>query len=219
MTEWPIDTREKRCPACDQGPYRSLGQHWARSADCSPPTLDDRRDEFVRGLLLGDASLEGRSTPLLAITSMREQHARWIHDELGWLSRGVEQMEGGAYRVRTVVHPRFGRYLTWSGGDGVPTTGWELTPRAARPWYACDGGFSFTSAGATGQVTFPAATDARQRALERLLGRAGFRALRWDRRVALPRSVTQRWLDWLGEPTPGSEHKWATSKDEYEPLR
>jgi len=212
--DWIVETREKVCPVCEQGPYRSLGQHWAMSYDCAapPPTAD--REAFVRGLLLGDASLEGRETPLLAVSSVREPHARWVHDQLGWLSRGIEATTH-AYRVRTVAHPAFERYLTWTGYDGVPRTGWSLTPRAARPWYACDGALSFTSDGATGQVTFAAETEAHQRALVRLLAGAGFAARRWERRVALPRAATGRWLDWLGEPTPGSEHKWAKTHEEY----
>lgn len=219
MTEWVIDAREKECPVCERGPYKALGQHWAKSQSCSPHPFDDQIEQVIRGLLLGDASLEGASTPLLAISSTRERHIRWVHDQLGWLSRGVEQTDRGEYRVRTVAHEGFGRYLTWTGHNAAPSTGWELTPTAARCWYACDGGLSFTSPNATGQVTLPAQTDRQQRALSRLLARVGFSAVQWERRVALPRAETEQWLEWLGEPTPGSEYKWATSAIEYRALR
>ncbi|GGK84462.1 hypothetical protein [Haloarcula sebkhae] len=41
----------------------------------------------------------------------------------------------------------------------------------------------------------------------------------WDRRLALPFAETERFLQWLGDPTPGSAYKWAVEREEYERRR
>jgi len=206
--EWIVDERERNCPSCGAGPYRALGQHWRRSASCSPPALSDELEHVVRGLLLGDASLEGSTTPLLAITSTREAHIRWVHDQLDWLSRGITHESDDSYRVRSVAVPELGRYLTWTGREGVPTTGWELTSTSARAWYACDGSLEYPARATTGQITWSVDDDRRRRALTRLLRRAGYSPTEWERRVALPRSETTAWAEWTSPAPPGSEHKW-----------
>jgi hypothetical protein len=41
----------------------------------------------------------------------------------------------------------------------------------------------------------------------------------WERRVALPIDETERFLNWLGDPTPGSEYKWTRDRDAYRQRR
>lgn len=41
----------------------------------------------------------------------------------------------------------------------------------------------------------------------------------WDHRVALSFDETEAFLEWLGEPTPGSGYKRATEREEYERRR
>ena len=215
--EWIIDAREQACGQCG-GEYRSISQHWTRSADCEFRDLTDHQHETVRGLLLGDGSLGGRESPNLRVESVRREHIAWLHDELGWLSRGVSRFEkdgSTVYRLTTMSHPDLARYLAWRSAP--PQSGWTLTRQAARVWYACDGSLSAAGRGGdTPQISFAAMDDGKRAALVAALDRARFAARSWERRVGLAESAVSRWLDWLGGPTPGSEHKWPAEGDSDE---
>lgn len=139
-----------------------------------------------------------------------------MHDQLGWLSRGVTvtQRQGDdLYRLRTMSHPDLDRYWTWA--TEVPSD-WVLTRRAAQPWYACDGAISFTGRNNDQRKMTFSATDGqfRESAIS-LLNEAGYDVGEWNRRIFLPKSQITNWLDWLGDPVPGVEHKWAKSPSEY----
>ena len=207
--EWIIDAREQTCGQCGRE-YRSISQHWTRSANCEFRDLTDHQHEMVRGLLLGDGSLGGRESPNLRVESVRREHIAWLHDELGWLSRGVSRFEkdgSTVYRLTTMSHPDLARYLAWRSAP--PQSGWTLTRQAARVWYACDGSLSAAGRGGdTPQISFAAMDDGKRAALVAALERAGFDPHSWDRRIGLAKSAVSRWLDWLNDPTPGSEHKW-----------
>jgi hypothetical protein len=207
--EWVIDDRARSCGQCDSE-YRSLSQHWTKARDCDHRPLSDHQHETVRGLLLGDGSLGGRESPNLRVESVRRTHIEWLHAELGWLSRGVSRYsKDGAtvYRLQTMSHPDLGQYLAWRSAP--PQSGWRLTRQAARVWYACDGSLSAAGRdGGTSQISFAAIDERKRHALVVALGRAGFTASSWRRRVGLSAAAVDEWLEWIGEPTPGSEHKW-----------
>jgi hypothetical protein len=218
MSEWIIDARGGGCEQCESS-YESLSFHWARSQDCSYPSLGDDHHETIRGCLLGDGNLDNPNDgpPALRIASMREPHIGWIHDQLGWLSRGVTRDDSGAYRLRTMSHPDLGRYWTWQGGP--PADGWELTRPIARIWYACDGGLEWPGDSTRPRATWTSTDDDKRAALARGLRAQGYDPMEWDRRLALEFDATERWLDWLGAPSPGSAYKWALERAEYEELR
>jgi hypothetical protein len=207
--EWIIDTRERPCEQCGSE-HRSLSQHWLSASGCDYRPLSDSQHETVRGLLLGDGSLGGRESPNLRVESVRRAHIEWLHDELGWLSRGVSRYhKDGArvYRLQTMSHPALGEYLSWRSAP--PRSGWTLTRQAARVWYACDGSLSAAGRdGGTSQISFAAMDEEKRHALVAALQRAGFAASSWSRRVGLPVAAVREWLEWIGDPPPGSEHKW-----------
>lgn len=198
---------------------RSLSQHWGRSATCEYPSIAEELHEFVRGLLLGDGSVDGRKTARIEVQSRNRRLIEWMHEHLGWLSRGVTetQREGNdLYRLRTMSHPGLDRYWTW--GSAIPS-GWELTPRTARPWYACDGAMTFGGIDRDQrQVTLSATDDEFRETAVSLLETAGYDAEARDRRVEFRKSEIGNWLDWLGDSVPGVEHKWADSLVEYRTL-
>jgi len=113
-------------------------------------------------------------------------------------------------------HPILGQYWPWTT---APTTDYSITPTAARVWYACDGTISFGGASDIPQITFAASADSKRHAIAQLLSQRGFTPLVWDRRVALPRDETQAWLNWIGEPSPGSEYKWCIDEEAYTQMR
>jgi hypothetical protein len=207
--EWIIDDRTRSCGQCGSE-YRSLSQHWTKARDCDHRPLSDHQHEIVRGLLLGDGSLGGRESPNLRVESVRRVHIAWLHGELGWLSRGVSRYSKDGttvYRLQTMSHPDLGQYLSWCSAP--PESGWTLTRQAARVWYACDGSLSAAGRdGGTAQISFAAMDERKRHALVAILSRAGFAAQSWSRRVGLPAAAVREWLEWVGEPTPGSKHKW-----------
>lgn len=215
MVERIVDQRGGVCEQCG-GQFQSLSQHWSRSQSCEYRSLSDHQREIVRGLLLGDGSLEANNHAYLRCSSKRQRHLEWLSEELGWLARGVTYDSSETYRLRTMSHPNLGRYWTWMT---APSTGYSLTPTAARVWYACDGTISFGGASDVPQITFAATADAKRQAIGQLLAQRGFQPMIWDRRVALPREKTKPWLNWIGEPSPGSEYKWCTDEATYARMR
>ena len=218
MSEWIVDARGGDCEQCGRE-YRSLSSHWAKNQTCSYPEPSDELTDIIRGCLLGDGSLDNPNDgpPALRISSMRRPHIVWIHNQLSWLSRGVTRDGRGAYRLRTLSHPVFHQYWTWM--DAPPTDGWTLSRSIARCWYACDGGLEWPGTSTQPRATWTITDDTKRTACKRVLHELDYHPMEWERRLALSFDETERFLEWLGEPTPGSEYKWALDRDEYERRR
>ncbi|MBX0288724.1 hypothetical protein EGH22_20550 [Halomicroarcula sp. F28] len=218
MSEWVIDARGGVCEQCDRE-YRSRSSHWARNQDCTYPDPEDDYTDIIRGCLLSDGSLDNPNDgpPALRIASMRRAHIEWIHEQLGWLSRGITRDDSGAYRLRTLSHPVFGRYWTWM--DGPPAEGWTLSRPIARCWYACDGGLEWPGTSTRPRAQWTITDDAKRAACKRVLREQDYDPMEWERRLALSFDETECFLEWLGEPTPGSGYKWTLDRDEYERRR
>lgn len=218
VSEWIVDNRGGVCEQCEQQ-YQSLSQHWARNSRCSHRTVPETLDDVIRGCLLGDGSLDNPNDgpPALRISSMREAHIEWVHDQLGWLSRGVTNDSRGAYRLRTMSHPHLGAFWTWQGTP--PAEGWTLSRPIARIWYACDGSLEWPGQSDRPRVQWTISDEAKRTAVLRVLREEDYEPMEWERRVALPIEATDQWLEWVGPPTPGSEYKWATDRSEYEARR
>ena len=178
--------------------------------------LSHHQREIVRGLLLGDGSLEANDLAYLRCASKRLEHLQWVSAEVDWLARGVTYDSSDTYRLQTMSHPNLGRYWTWRE---APSTGYSLTPIAARVWDACDGTLSFSGASNVPQVVFTATADAKRAPITQLLAQRGFQPMEWERRVALPCEKTKPWLEWLGKPASGIEYKWCADEATYRRLR
>ena len=218
MSDWVLDARDGICEQCGRE-YRSLSSHWAKNQTCTYPDLADELTEIIRGCLLGDGSLDNPNDgpPALRISSMRREHIRWIHEQLDWLSRGITRDSRGAYRLRTLSHPVFHQFWTWM--DAPPIDGWTLSRPTARCWYACDGGLEWPGTSTQPRATWTITDDTKRAACKRVLRERDYDPMEWERRLALSFDETERFLEWLGEPTPGSEYKWALDRDEYERQR
>jgi len=218
MPKWIVDTRGGVCHQCDSE-YQRLAGHWARNQSCSYRELDDTSHEIIRGLLLGDGNLDAPNDgpPALRVASMRRPHIEWLHNQLGWLSRGITRDADGAYRLRTLSHPTFGRYWTWM--DNPPAEGWTLTRPIARIWYACDGGLEWPGDSDRPRAQWTITDDSKRTACAQQLHERGHGVMVWDRRLALSFDETEDFLGWLGESTPGSEYKWALNREDYEQHR
>lgn len=174
--------------------------------------------DIVRGLLTGDASLGGARAALVEIQSIRYRHIGWLHDRLGWLSRGITVTEredtqnGVLYRLKTMSHPDLDRYWTIDEYD--------LSPRKSlRVVYACDGNLSFAGKPRTSRrVAFRAAgsRDALQTALDDYGIRSTYTE---DDRVSVISEDVGKLLELVAPPTPGSEYKWADNLTEYADIK
>jgi len=103
--------------------------------------------------------------------------------------------------------------------DAPPIDGWTLSRPTARCWYACDGGLEWPGASTQPRATWTITDDTKRAACKRVLRERDYDPMEWERRLALSLDETERFLQWLGEPTPGSEYKWALDRDEYERHR
>ena len=220
MTEYVADPH-RECHSCRQE-YNSLAQHWTKS-DCSYPPLSDAMRETVKGLLVGDASVDGRAHARVELQSVRREHALFCHQQLGPLSHGVTRTDppktdGPLYRLRTHAHPGLDRYWRWS--DGIPGDV-TLSRRGARLWYACDGTIEFGGSATAPKIAVRAVAPDRRATVARLLrGLPISLDVRENAgRVAVVSEAVPRLLRYLGSPTPGSAHKWCLDEQVYRTVR
>lgn len=220
MTEYDV------CPrGC--GRYQRLSRHWS-GPHCSFPPLSAVQRETVEGLLLAGATIAGNGpNKHLVVGTVHEPLAKWLADELDWLTHSVRERKGKGkrqleYRVRTHAHATLSRYVEWTEGDRAPPEDLEISPHTGRVWYALAGGLQWHgNRDSQRTAAFSALDDERAAWIERVLADAGpsLEATRAGKRVQLRPLETDRWLAWIGVPVPGVEHKWAEGQNEYQQLR
>jgi hypothetical protein len=220
VTEYVAEPH-RECHSCRRE-YTSLAQHWAKSG-CSYPPLSDGMRETVEGLLVGDASVDGRAHARVGVQSVRREHVLFCHRQLGPLSHGVTWTEppktdGPLYRLRTHAHPGLDRYWRWSEGTPEDVT---LSRRGLGLWYACDGTIEFGGRATNPKITVRAEPSDRRATVARLL-----RALPISLdvrenvgRVTVVSDAVPRLLRYLGPPTPASTHKWCLDERVYRTVR
>jgi hypothetical protein len=207
-----IAAPHRECPGCG-GDYQRLARHWTSGA-CTPPPVEDSTHELLTGLVIGNATASGNGQHNHAVLPTQHRpFALWVHDQLGWLSHGVRRKDPDdkrpQYRVRTHAHHALDRYREWyAGGTKRIPEDVTLTPRIARAWYACDGGLEWPREESPPRIAFSAAIDGRREDVARLLREAGYGPNVYDRRARLSIPATERFVEWIGDPVPGVEHKW-----------
>lgn len=212
------------CPQCG-AEYAWFAQHWARSADCGHPVLDDHQHDMVQGLLLGDGSVEGNpeGNAKIRFATATRRFAEWAYDHLGWIASSLDRHSRSdgedQFRVVTLAHPELNHYRDWYGDDGkrLPC-GYRFTPTAARAFHACDGTLSFGYRGRP-HIEYRAATEQYRDRLLAALSRAGFSATESEKRVRILADGVDAWLEWIGDPAPGVSHKWETNRVRYRALQ
>ncbi|WP_188976805.1 hypothetical protein [Halocalculus aciditolerans] len=186
------------------------------------PVLSGEQRAVVEGVVLAGAHVSDRGG--LIIQTVRRDLAEWTVDALGWLAGSLTRvtddnpMHQPMYRLETPTHWQLERYEDWTGGRGPPVE-YELSSRAGRVWWAHGGHLEFADDGAYRIGRISAEADPKAVWVVRLLGDVGVDADRWHNYVQLTSDDLDNWLAWIGDPVPGVEHKWATSREEYERLR
>lgn len=142
--------------------YSSVGVHWSNSPYCDWPELTERQEEILVGLLMGDATVQGRDeSPHLTVSMVNKECLEWLDNLFGWLSTGVrlhiseekshEYAEGrdfysentefqDLYRLSVRSHPVISHLAKWySSGKKVLPEDLILTPTVLKLWYISDG--------------------------------------------------------------------------------
>jgi len=213
------------CPACGDA-YERVASHWSRSG-CGYPDITVEQRAVLDGLMLGGANVDGQGSNrhLLASTTS-PLLAEWTADQLDWLHHGTRVVDDDAgdhqdvYRVRTPAHPAINRYERWGDGETrAPPEDFDLSPLAGRVWWAYAGGLQWQGEyDSQRTATISALDDNRAAWVQRVLSTAGIDATRTGKRVQWHGQQLRDWIDWIGDPVPGAEHKWA-NRVEYRALR
>jgi len=208
------------CPGCGLE-YTRYSQHWAKNSDCNYPAISDETQALLQGLLLADGSVGGNpdGRAKIRITTANRDLAAWIYDELGWLASELDHYErenGDEYRVSTHAHPALNRYRDWYI-DSVkrPPEGFRFSPRSARAFYACDGHLNFGTS-EDPRVELRYADDIYADRLETALSETGAAVTRSSDRLRIGADDVPAWLEWIGDPVPGAEHKWESNLSKYQ---
>ena len=77
--------------------------------------------------------------------------------------------------------------------------------------YACDGELVFPGNSTLPRATWTITDDGKRQACEQALVEQGYEVMMWDRRLVLPFGEAERFLQWLGDPTPGSAYNWVSA--------
>lgn len=213
------------CPQC--GETKSwYAQHWARSASCDFPPLEDALHHVVTGAFMGDGSLEGNAREKLRVETTSREFALWLYDALGPLASGVRRYPADSpnsdvYRVSTLAHPELNRYRDWyrDGSKRIPERV-RLRPLSALVFYCCDGSLTFGGSDRP-RITFKAVDDGYREDLTETLSRLeiGLTPQPASDHVAIGTADVDRFLEWIGDAVPGKEHKWCTDRDAYDSRR
>jgi predicted RNA-binding Zn-ribbon protein involved in translation (DUF1610 family) len=213
------------CPACGDA-FERIASHWSNSA-CGYPDISVEQRAVLDGLMLGGANVDGQGSNRHLLASTTSQLlAEWTADQLDWLHHGTRVVHGDSadhgdvYRVRIPAHPAINRYERWGDGETrAPPDNYDLTPLAGRVWWAYAGGLQWQGEyDSQRTATISALNDDRGAWVQRVLSTAGIDGTRAGKRVQWHGQQLRDWLDWIGDPVPGAEHKWATLV-EYRALR
>jgi hypothetical protein len=221
-----------QCTQCGSE-YKSLGQHWSRSPNCSFPEISQKKKEIIQGLLIGDGSVEDRgASGRFSIELSNEEFIQWIDETLGILSLGYSLNNSAkgqkqraddqgyldvkehhefndTYRLRTRAHTYFQDLRKWydGGSKSVPENS-ELTPLKVKMWYVCDGSLVKSDKQRPHSRIYTSKSEEEIQRLISLLDEGDIEPKQYKGSIGFTADGTEQFLDWIGEPPAGMEYKW-----------
>lgn len=144
--------------------FDRISQHWTASSECSYPDMTKRHHDIIRGLLMGDGTIQkGSTNPCIKVCCIVPEYLQLLSDEFGVLGGPItvdrtpeesaaNNRETGfrpdakaenystLYRWQTKSHPDMLRYTDWyKTGEKVWPTDLELAPETLTHWFCGDG--------------------------------------------------------------------------------
>jgi len=238
------ERKQSVCPGCGRT-FDMIGSHWAQATDCFRPAYTDRQREVLKGLVMGDGSLNrsGDSEFSMVVMSTQARFLQHLDALFGPLSAGVRMHQDGetiaagarksgfdtsegsweykdVYAVRIRGHPTLTemRNRWYPDGQIRYPSDLVLTPTAAKMWYCSDGGLSWAR---RPYVAFGTHNEAgRPEFLKALFEEHGFDPVWSDPLLRFTNDDTGDVLDWMGDPIPGFEYKWVyQSRGRYDAVK
>lgn len=229
-----------KCPTCG-GYFKSVSCHWSRSQKCDYPPLSDKQIEIIEGCILGDGGLSRQEsrTCYLLVGNQKIDFLKWIYDQLGWLSSSISlhSKEGSEfispatgkeytsnndlYQLRTIAHPQLSKWEEWYDSD---KRGKEIklpflfTPTTIKLWYAGDGSRNLHGGGDYIKIFMSLSNEVLERIAD-VFRDWGFPCKTGSNRIRFQKKSSKKLLDWMGDPIPGYEYKWASNLREYKVLK
>ena len=229
-----------KCHNCGNK-YERIGYHWSNGS-CDYPSLPRDAEYIITGLMLGDGTLRTQTdNPFIHIYTTNKEFLEYLDDSLGWITTGVSEyrsaeksasMSDGdvsdyndVYVLQTRTMPQFNRYESWYG-DGTKTlpSYLILTPDTARIWYACSGCLNWDR-------RYPQSRPYVTISIRNIVDNTDHISKMFDESsfeytpkisedsVRFDVGASKEFLEWIGDPLPGFEYKWAyESFDEYDDL-
>lgn len=233
---WLTTDGKTICPTCD-GEYSSIASHWSKS-DCFYPKITNRQREIIKGLLVGDGSLDIRDNKnsRVRVTSINGEFLGWLSDEFGIFSNSIhikrtkeqsmdkiEKFHGEngnienyhtIYRFQTTSLPELKEFEHWYPDRQSTLPQYTvLTPMMAKIWYVSDGSVSWAD-GNYGCVRFHTRTQDLQQ-MKDMFESCGFGGRTYDASsndgsstLVLKKEDSRRFLEWIGESISGFEYKF-----------
>lgn len=214
---------KEACNSCGEE-YMRLGAHW-RASNCNYPEISDRDLSMIKGILMGDGTIDFSSTlPAIKIEMVNLEYINYVSDRLGNLCSGPTLlkyreeafMENKMYSIRIRCNPQLNEFNRWHTGKRkrYPET-LNLNSEILRHWYCCDGCLVIGDAGRYVTISCYNEKD-RKEFIESLFDDIGFSVNMNGRIIQFPSKDTDEVLDYMGDPPPGFGYKWAGTRKEWE---
>jgi len=140
-----------------------------------------------------------------------------------------------AFRLRTRTHPQLQELADWyDSGEKVWPDNIDLTPTVLKYWYCSDGALSIKGHGGSYMTLSLLNEIDNKDKVDRMFSRSNIQYSKWitqDRegnsshrgrscRINFNQEQTEELLDYMGDPLPGFEYKWALKDvDKFDDLK
>lgn len=196
------------CQSCGRS-FSMLGQH-IRQSSCPYPRLSHRQLEIVEGLLMSDGSIpdDGNDRLRFELGMVNTEFLKWVDTELQNVSTGIRTASGNKQQVSTLRTPTFAKIRNrWyqDGNKKFPIV--NPTPLRLKMWYIGDGHLQQTEG--RPRATIGCSNEYhRQQHLLSLFEPLGIDPSFYSEGLWMSVDETEKFLDYIGAPTPGFEEKW-----------
>lgn len=237
------------CPLCGQE-YQHLGHHWAVSSLCDYPPIPDEWKEILTGIIMGDGTRHfppSAANARMEVANISKRFLSFLQSKLQWLTNSVRlkrtsdeirdqnhestspRFSSLDYEIRdqygltTRRHPWFNQFDGWytEAGKRFPDS-LTLTPLILKYWYVCDGHLIWGAKGHIRPQVWISASNESERGeyIRGLFAAVSIDPTFRDGRLMLTADETEWFFEYVGEPVPGYEYKFATeSKQQYREMK